>query len=368
MKFRLALLLFSSLLSFSAISAQDSNELRLVVQDIYRQRQTSPDHERSITELMGDGKILDTLIAKGGLTAQENAAAYYWRASAASRINSLHYFDGKSIDEGLARQALADLDKMIANAIEYPKLNATLSDALYMAGSVAKIQIHNNSLAYTYWEKCAARDHAGCLNIMANTRLTGDGGQRVDIQDAIAYHMKVFNSGIRYHCASVFSARSIAAISYFTGTRTPLGDELVWMEKSRELLDLLSAQEKNEKICGRSNLIIEEFLFNLSHGNRQEKFLDEATAKLESDSAVTQGIIGLLSGKITPLGFASAVNSAKTDPSRCTAYFDALWFEELSKNHDLAREYYQKLKDIDACSVERVYAKKFNSGAEAKAN
>lgn len=358
-----------SLLSFSAIFAQDSNELRLITQDLYRMRHdTSIDHQRIISETEADSKLLDKLLAKNSLNAQETAAAYFWRASAAAQINSLHYSDGQKMDEDLARRSLADLDKMIAGAIEYPKMAATLSDALYIAGSVAKIQLHNNNLAYDYWEKCAARDHAGCLNIMAETRLTGEDGQKVDIPDAVAYHMKVFNSGIRYRCAGVYSARSIAAIGYFTGTKTPLGDELAWMAKSRELLELVSAREKNERICGRSDMIIEEFLFNLARGDRKEKLLDEATANLEPDSPATRGTIGLLSGQLTPLGFTTAVDELKTDAQKCNAYFHALWFEELSKNHDLAREYYQKIKAIDTCSAERVYANKFNLADDPKSN
>jgi len=370
MKSRLALAL---LLSFttSLVWSQGSAELRSVAQDIYRiSHNPGPDHSQTIGQLMVDAGRLTNLIDKGGLTAEQIAAAKFHRAAAWAHINSLNYSDGKKIDEPLARQTLAELDKWIAAGIEYPPLGATTREALYMAGSVAKVMLRSDALGYSYWQKCAALEHAGCMNIMADATLTGRGNQKVDFRQAIEYHLKVFNTGIQYRCAGAYSAKTIAGIEYFTGTPAPQGDELTWLKKAYDLLDQLKSRDGDLKVCGRSDMLIDEFLYRLARGDRQEKLLDEASGELEPDSNTTQAIIGFLSGLITPLGFSAAVTHAKTEPAKCGAYFDALWYEEMTGRHDLARQYYQRIVDLgkSTCDVEILFARKFKFTPEAKAD
>ena len=362
MKSRLASFMLLLLFPSFYVWSQDYAELRSVAQDIYRKRhQPGTDHERTVTQLMEDANRMGDLIEKGRLTPQETAAANYYRASAWAQVNSLHYSDGKKIDEPLARQTLAELDKMIAAGTEYPPLGATIREALYMAGSVAKVQLRSDALGYSYWQKCAALDHAGCMNIMANARITGVGNQKVDFREAIEFHVKVFNTGIQYRCAGALSAQSIAAIAYFTGTTAPQGDEFTWLQKAYALLDQLKSRDGDTKVCGRSDMMIDEFLYRLARGDRNEKLLDQASALLEPNSNTSQAIIGLFSGQLTPSGFSAAVAHAKTEPAKCAAYFDALWYEDLTKKHDLAHQYYQNIVDLgqSTCDVELVFAKKF---------
>lgn len=362
MKSRLALVFFLLLFTTSFVWSQDSAELRSVAQDIYRiSHKPGQDHSQIIGQLMVDAGRMTNLIDKGGLTAEQIAAAKYHRAAAWAHINSLNYQDGKKIDQPLARQTLAELDKWIAAGIEYPPLGATIREALYMAGSVAKVQLRSDAVGYSYWQKCAALDHAGCMNIMANARITGVGNQKVDFREAIEFHVKVFNTGIQYRCAGALSAQSIAAIAYFTGTTAPQGDELTWLQKSYALLDQLKSRDGDTKVCGRSDMMIDEFLYRLARGDRNENLLDEASALLEPNSNTSQAIIGFFSGQITPNGFSAAVAHAKTEPAKCTAYFDALWYEELTKRHDLARQYYKNIVDLghSTCDVEMVFARKF---------
>ena len=142
MKSRLCLFILVFLFQPFIVWSQDYAELRVIARDIYNKRHDrGRDHERTITQLMEDANRLSNLIEKGGLTPQETAAANYYRASAWAQVNSLHYSDGKKIDERLARQTLAELDKMIAAGTEYPALGATIREALYTAGSVAKVQL-----------------------------------------------------------------------------------------------------------------------------------------------------------------------------------------------------------------------------------
>jgi hypothetical protein len=352
-------------LSTSLIWAQDSVELRKLADGVIRARYgPGLDHMRTITELNKLAQQISALIEKSTLTPQENAAAYFYRGTARVQVMNLQYFEGKKIDEPLGLQALSDLDKVIADGIEYPQLGASTSEALYAAGSVAKI-LHSDSRAYSYWEKCAALDHAGCLNIMANARLTGDGHQKVDFHAAINYHLKVFNTGTRYHCAGAYSAQSIAAIGYFTGTATQQGDELDWIKRALDLADQLKAEDKKTEGCELSGMFIDEFLYRLARGDRQDALLDDASAKPTLDANATNAVVGLLSGRLTPNGFSSSMALAKTDLAKCSGYFRGLWYAELIKRHDLAQNYYQHILQR-GCATELLFARKFKRPSGAK--
>jgi len=364
MRLAIFLLILTSLCTPLAC-AQDSVELRKLADGVIRARyEPGPDHKRTITELNELAQQISALIEKGTLTPRENAAAYFYRGTARVQIMNLQYFAEKKIDEPVGRQALSDLDKVIADGIEYPQLGASTSEALYAAGSVAEM-LHSDSRAYSYWEKCATLDHAGCLNIMANARLTGDGHQKVDYHAAIDYHLKVFNTGTRYHCAGAYSAQSIAAIGYFTGTATQQGDELDWIKKALDLADQMKAENKKTAGCELSGMFIDEFLYRLARGDRQDALLDDASAKPTLDANATNAVIGLLSGRLTPNGFPSAMGLAKTDLAKCSGYFRGFWYAELIKRHDLAQNFYQHILQ-PGCGTELLFARKFKLPPGAK--
>lgn len=257
---------------------------------------------------------------------------------------------------------------MIAGGVEYPQIGVSISDALYAAGIVSQMQLHSEARAFSYFEKCAALDHAGCLNIMANAKMTGQGNEKVDFRAAIDYHVKVFNTGTHYHCAGAFSAQSIAAISYFTGTAPPQGDELEWIEKALDLAGQLAAEDKKAQGCEQSGWLVDEFLYRLARGDRQDALLDVASAKSALDANVTNAVVGLLSGRLTSNGFSSAMRLAKTDLVKCSGYFRGLWYAELTKRYDLAQDYYQHILDQRApgCDIEILFARKFKLSSGKK--
>lgn len=359
-----ALILMS--LSTLCAQAQDSVELRKLTDAVNRARyEGGTNHAHTITELNELAQQISALIAKDTLTPKEKAAAYFFRGYARAYITNLQYLEGKKADELLIRQALSDLDQVIADGIEYPQLGARISEALYVAGSVAATD-RSFSRAYAYWEKCAALDHAGCLNIMAEARLTGQGNQKVDFRAAIDYHLEVFNTGTRYHCAGAYSAQRIAAIGYFTGTATPQGDEVYWIKKAVDLLDQLAAASNSAQGCELSGVLIDEFLYQLSRGDRQDALLDEASAKPTLDANSTNAVVGLLSGRLSQTGFSSAMALAKTDLLKCSGYFRGMWYAQIIKRQDLAQNYYQQLQRTPNCGTELLFARKFKTPPGAR--
>ncbi len=203
--------------------------------------------------------------------------------------------------------------------------------------------------------------HAGCINNVASARITGAGGQKVDVQEALGVHSIVFSSGVRYHCAGAFSAMGIAEINYFTGVRRSGDDELEWTRKAEGLLDQLERTQNERNVCHRVEFEVEDFLFQLSRGHKDEDILQDAVSRLDDDSATTKAVIQFISGAIDETGFDAAMRSSKSQGDRCSGYFDVMWFAELRSEDAMARRYYQRMVDIGKfhCGENLVYAAKF---------
>jgi hypothetical protein len=248
----------------------------------------------------------------------------------------------------MASESLSDFDSVVAdNPHTYiPAVNS--SNAEYFAGSVARNQLRSISLAYKYWERCAWQGHAGCLNVLANSRITGDGGQKVDVHEALDLHTMVFNTGIKYRCAGASSAMSIAKIVHFTGMRRVGDDELEWVNKSYNLMDKLEATEANKNVCDRAHAEVEEFLLRLSRGQHKPDILQDAAARLgDEESRTLPAVIQKLSGSTSDDEFEAQVQSAQREQDRCSAYFDAMWYAHLMKQDVSARHYHERMLEIE---------------------
>jgi hypothetical protein len=332
------------------------------VQDVQRVQRKSERGKDEIANLKQDVRMLSATLNTRKVEASDATVAHYFRAVALAMINSVHDHNGEAMDESGARTARADLDKIIGagKVLTYvPEVSRT--NAEYWAGSVARNQLHDEAAAYSYWEKCAADGHAGCINIVASARVTGNGGQRVDVNEALTLHQTVYNTGIKFQCAGAFSAMDIAEINYFTGVRRPGDDELEWTKKADGLLDQMEVSGGHGNVCQRADLEVEEFLFQLSQGHRDDNILQDALSRLDDDSATTKAVIQFIAGALDEGGFSSAVNSSKSQDERCSAYFDAMWYAELRGEGAMARRFDQRLVDIGKfhCGEGLVFAKKF---------
>ena len=317
--------------------------------------------KEDIPELKRDVQIFDSVLNGRKVNDADSAVAHFYRAGGLGLINSIHEHEGEPLDLSAARRAVQDFDKVIAFGRVSTYIPAvTVGNAEYYAGSVARNQLRSDALAYRYWEKCAQEGHAGCLSIIASARLTGDGGQKVDLKEALDLYTIVFNSGVRYRCAGALSALSIARIVHFTGVRRPGDDELEWVNKSYGLMDKVEAVEVKRNVCHRAEAEIEEFLLQLSRGQRKASILDDAAGRLGDESPALKAVIELFSGSASDPEFEAAVQSTKSEGPRCPAYFDAMWYAEIMKQDAVAQRYHQHLSDIGKfhCGVELAFAGK----------
>jgi len=334
-------------------------DLLSAVNDIQRLEGKTDRSQDDIQELKGDVQIFGSLLRGRNLNRDDAVVVHFYKAEAFRLINSIHYQDGEPVEPAAAREAISDFDAVITSNVNTYVPAVNVSNAEYYAGVVARDHLQSFSLTYKYWERCAWQGHAGCLNVMAHARLTGDGGQKVDINEALDLHRLVFNTGVRFRCAGASSALNIAEIVYFTGVHRAGDDELEWVNKSYGLMDRLQLAESKDA-CNRAHAQVEEFLFQLSRGKRKPNILQDAAQRLNGESP-TLALIQMFSGSIDKTEFNTTIQSTKSGRDRCTAYFDAMWYSQLMKETAAARQYHQRLLDIGPfqCGDELTYARKF---------
>jgi TM2 domain-containing membrane protein YozV len=340
---------------------REAVDLPTAVQDVQRVQRKPVRTKADIPNLEQDARVLTTVLSDSNIDSTDATVAHYYRAVALAMINMVHEHEGEAMDASGARMARADLDAIIgAGRVTTYVPEVSISSAEYWAGLVARQQ-RDDPAAFAYWEKCAWNTHAGCMHDVAGAKVSGEGGEKIDIPEALDLHTTVFNSGIKYRCAGAQSAMSIAYINYFTGVRRPGDDEMEWTRRADALSDQLEAAEHNRNVCHRAEHEVDEFLFQLSRGHRDDNILQDAMTRLDDDSNNVKPVIQFLSGAIDEAEFDAAVQSEKSQGERCWAYFSAMWYAELHKEDAMAKRFHRRMVDIGKfhCGQHLVYAEKF---------
>ncbi len=336
-------------------------DLLTAAQDIQKLERSHDSGQDETEALQHDVAVFNTVIGDGNLSADDMPVAYYYRGHAFRLMNAVREHDGEQIDLPAAHAALADYDKVVAGGSDGYLHGVTVANAQYWAGVVERDYLHSDAKANSYWQNCALLSHAGCMHAMADAWLTGSGGQKVDINQALQLNSWAFSMGVQGECASSSSARSIAKIIHFTGVRRPGDDELAWIKRSYGLMDQLESARRDPDVCNRPGAEIEEFLYLLERGQRKKSILDDAENRRHADSTVTAAVIQLLSRTSDEKAFQASVDASKSKDAQCSAYFYALWYSEISKKPAAAENYYRRLTQIESspCATELVYARKF---------
>ncbi len=281
--------------------------------------------------------------------------AYTWHA-----LNNLREQQGEKVDLISAQKALDDYDQVIAGAATIPSTRVTAAYTEYYAGQVA-FQMKSETLAYSYWNKCAQLNHSGCLYNLADAHLTGNGGEKVDFQQSLDLYHKIFDSGLNAQCWGSYSALRIAKLSYFLDVhRSPDDDPLTWVQKSYDRSAQVAARAQQKTACAVEEAQVEEFLYRLDRGVHNNDLLGPATND-ENQRVSISVAAKYLAGTIDEKAFESAVEASHSDRDRCYAYFEAMWFAEATKNHSAARTYYDRMSENanERCRAEIVFARKF---------
>jgi hypothetical protein len=294
---------------------------------------------------------LSQIIDDGKVNPAGRTVAQYYRGDANLLVNAARVSTNKPVNVDAAREALADYDRVIKQGKDIPDWGVDVSNAAYYAGWIAQRYLNSVPLAYSYWEKCADMGHSGCLMAVADARVTGVGGVKVDVDQALALNSQVFNSGTSYGCAGAYAARNNALIIFFTKTKRPAGEALEWLERSKRLFD--------SNGCARARFDIIEYLMRYSADDPSRG----AQLKLAAKHAMNEddrAILRYLANGDED-AFRAQIGRSPTKAGKCDLHFIALWNAEVNRNGGIAREHYKAMQGIgpEACGPELTYAKKF---------
>ena len=333
------------------------------VQDIKRKLTEDLDNDKTAkADLENDIATVTKLLDAGSLDSTDDGGARYFRAAAQFRLGALREAKGLPQDKGAAEQALSDLDRIIAGKFDLSAVGVTIPNAQYYAGLIAWSRLHSDSRAYSYWKLCADSAHAGCMLNLVSAYTVGWAGLHPDPNKALELSLKVFDSGTTNNCAGARAARSIARLMYFTGATTDKdNDPVSWVQKSYGLSDQFETRPNSKGGCGGAEGRVEEFLYRLARDDRQNDLLGQASQHLDDDSPTVAALINYFSGSIDAKAFETEITAVKSESARCDAFFDALWYADITHNTALAKNYYDRLSQFDkfACGSALVFAEKF---------
>ena len=301
---------------------------------------------------------LTRLLNGSELDDNNQATARYYRARAWMLINHLRQRNRQQADAGLARSALADFDWVIARGRDVGPMRVTVANAGYLAGLASQAFLDSPREAYAYWGKCAQRDHAGCMYLIAAAKVTGEGGMAVDLPGALELHKKVYDTGTAFICAGAYSALAAAQIIYFSGaTQLTVGD-LDWLKRGDLLLEELVKERKWANPCTRARFMMTEYLMRLDRGEDRRGLLESA-AKI-AEGPEEKATAGFLLGRVSEAEFLDAARKAGDLETACDMHFDAYWHAEIRKEGGRAERHYDALSTLappNGCAMERALVK-----------
>lgn len=308
------------------------------------------DHEiGALTKIIEDGKLNEA-----GRT-----VALYYRGEAHLLVNVARVNANRPPDVDAAREALVDYDRVIKYGKDIPDWGVDVANAAYYAGWIAQRYLNSAPLAYSYWEKCADRDHYGCLTTVATARISGFGNMKIDPDQAVELNGRAFSAGTYHGCAAAYAARNNALIIFFMKTKRPASEAFEWIEHAKRVLDMLAQDQKTDNPCGRSRFDIIEYLMRYSADNPDRKILELAERRAEGDE--DRAVARYLTGSMDEGAFRLQASRSPSKPGKCAMHFLAMWNAEVNRNGGVARDHYKAMQELgaEACGPELAYVKKF---------
>jgi TonB family protein len=327
------------------------------------QRENIASEKDAKTDLEHDFSALTALLDDKNLDPSDALAVRFFRALAYSDMDFIQRLDGLPSDTSGAEQALSDLDQVLAAKTDIPVWGITIPDVAYYAGAIAWIDLRSDSRTLSYWQRCADSGHAGCMLNLAGAYVAGWGGVQPDAAKALDLNLKAFDSGNRNVCAGAYAAVSIAGLIYFMGAYPENHDPVSWIHKSYPLFEAIESRPSSKDSCGGSTARIDEFLYRLSRGDRQDDLLSQASQHLGPDPRSRPDLIKYLTGSLDARAFEAAVESSKMDGDRCYSYFHAMWYAYIKGDTALVNRFYEPIVKFDrhTCPASLIFAKKFLS-------
>lgn len=299
---------------------------------------------------------LSALLKDPALNPELAILVHYYRASARYYQIEFDAMWRSAVSQDSVRGAMAELDGVVraidttpkASALNWPIIKA---NALYIEGSLSYARLGDTARAYQFWGQCAVLDHAGCLNIVAISMMTGEGGTPVNFSEAIRTLKRVFESATRFGCSGVSSAYLVAVAAATGSTANIKENSEIWITNAKNLLNVIEAEQPGTNRCDRLGVTFADYLIGMMKGRPNAAILDRIAAP--QWPAVAVDLAAYLKGSIDDAAIDAKLSSAPPR-TRCIGGFFGVWRADIAHRKERARQLHSMMLDLknDVCTVE----------------
>ena len=345
----------------SAVVAVTIEDVNVAINDTFNYLHSY----KSITEidekrLQNNIDILESGSREITFSPEDFAIILRAQLNAAEAINRKYKFNNLPIDVSQVQKLLNNLDDLKEVTDSY------LGDLEYTAGQISAHQLDNYSLAYLYWSTCGEAGHAGCMNILASSYESGEFVVEQDLEKAVYWHSKTVNTGIRWMCAGLFSARRLAVLNTI-GIETHKSTSF-WLDAASELRAKLATHTAKSGVCDEDS----EYLLNYVLLGFDDKWLDKiATIKLDSKNIVNNGrekYLSLFSKAKTIEELKPALEIMYDDNRRCISAEE--FALKVRKNSTALNQILNYVSNLDSeqCASEKYTINRLHQQSQADKN
>lgn len=267
------------------------------------------------------------------------------RVSATHSVNSKRSYGNRPIDVSLSMRAIKDVEFILKE--EPGSANASL---LYSAGHIALHHVKDTVLAYDFWNQCAEMRHAGCMNTIAAESFTGMNGLPIDTDNSILWHKRVFETGIKFNCAGVYSAHMLSTISFFFPKLETSGDWKFWREQRDSLLEEIELKPDNKNLCPKDSFYLQDYTFDTAAGNPDNTILYNAISATEEGLIID--VLESINRDVSLPETLSLVENVTNNYQQCDLTFNLLMLSKYKNKTEMAGIFEDHLYSLDrvACS------------------
>jgi len=222
--------------------------------------------------------ILNDFLLRYKLPISEESSIRETRARSYHVINNLRAVKEEHIDGEQATMAIDDILFVLKNTNNKKRV----PNLHYYSGLIIQHLSNDLERAFEHYEKCALTEHAGCMNILANSMFHGINNQTRDLRKSVHWHKKIYATGLDYRCAGIYSANSIKKITFHFPDLFPQERWSDWFKNSNNLIDEIN-KDKNMTYCGnKSESYILDYVFFALSGKNKEGLLKKAIELAQS--------------------------------------------------------------------------------------
>lgn len=269
------------------------------------------------------------------------------RVLASHSLNSKRSYENKPVDVSLSMRAIKDVEFILKE--EPGDANASL---LYSAGHIALHHIKDTALAYNLWYQCAEMRHAGCMNTIASESFTGMNGLPIDVNNSILWHKRVFETGIKFNCAGLYSANTLSIMAFLFPNLETSGDWKFWRVQRDLLLEELELNSDNKDLCNGNSFYLQDYMIDTATGSPDKTKLVKTISGAKEILVID--VLESINREASLSETFALVKKVTNNYQQCDLTFNLLMLSKYQNKNEMAEKFEDHLYSLDrvACSHE----------------